>query len=70
VINLAGNESMDRIIQFFMGAALLIVGTPAVLLLVNTTGLTTISALIVGTLFPMIFGFGGLYLMGDALRKK
>jgi len=58
VINLAENKAMDRIIQFFMGAALLIVGTPAVLLLVNTTGLTTISALIVGTLFPMIFGFG------------
>ena len=66
----AGAAQMERIINFFIGAALLIVGTPVVLLIVNTTGLTTLSTLIVGTLFPMIFAFGGLYMMVQALRGK
>jgi len=63
-------NKMDNILEFFMGAALLIVGTPAVLILVNTTGLSTIGTLIVGTLFPLVFAFGGLYLMWDALPHK
>lgn len=61
------SKVMGRIIEFFIGAALLIVGTPAVLLLVNTTGLSTIGTLIVGTLFPLLFAFGGLYLMWEAI---
>lgn len=67
---MAQTQSMERIINFFIGAALLIVGTPVVLLLVNTTGLSTIGTLIVGTLFPMVFAFGGLYMMVAALRNK
>jgi hypothetical protein len=67
---MAKTQSMERIINFFIGAALLIVGTPVVLLLVNTTGLSTIGTLIVGTLFPMVFAFGGLYMMVAALRSN
>jgi hypothetical protein len=67
---MASSEHMERIINFFIGAALLIVGTPVVLLLVNTTGLSSIGVLIVGTLFPMVFAFGGLYMMVSALRNK
>jgi hypothetical protein len=67
---MASSKHMERIINFFIGAALLIVGTPVVLLLVNTTGLSTIGVLIVGTLFPMVFAFGGLYMMVSALRTN
>ena len=67
---MASSEHMERIINFFIGAALLIVGTPVVLLLTNTTGLSSIGVLIVGTLFPMVFAFGGLYMMVSALRNK
>jgi hypothetical protein len=67
---MASSKHMERIINFFIGAALLIVGTPVVLLLVNTTGLSTIGVLIVGTLFPMVFAFGGLYMMVSALKNN
>jgi hypothetical protein len=67
---MASSKHMEKIINFFIGAALLIVGTPVVLLLVNTTGLSTIGVLIVGTLFPMVFAFGGLYMMVSALRTN
>lgn len=62
-------NAMKNIINFFIGAALLIVGTPVILLLVNTTGLDTISTLIVGTLFPLVFGFGGLYMMVSSISE-
>ena len=67
---MAEKSGMSNIINFFLGGAMLIVGTPTVLLLVNTSGLDTISTLIVGTLFPLVFAFGGIFLMWNALPKQ
>ena len=72
-------DNMGKIINFFLGGAMLIVGTPAILKLMTTDingsgvyigGLDTISLLIVGTLFPLVFAFGGIFLMWNALPKQ
>ena len=73
------SNNMGKVINFFLGGAMLIVGTPAILKLMTTDingsgvyigGLDAVSLLIVGTLFPMVFAFGGIFLMWNQLPKQ